>query len=137
MKKLLRRAFAGDTIRRIIRTFVIAFATVLVPGLLGWLNDVSQWASTNGQHPFPNAHNLSYLAVSAVVAGFIAAGNAIWLVVENVSGRGFLRNAAPSEDVPAVPGPGEGGLAELTVIAICAVIVAVVAVCWFFGVRAG
>jgi hypothetical protein len=109
MTNLLRRAFAGDTIRRIVRTGLIAFAFVLVPGLLGWLHAVSDWASSSGQHPLPDAHNLTYLLVSAITAGFIAVGNALVLVIENLSGHGFLR-PAPTRDLKAkVPTTGPDG----------------------------
>lgn len=107
----LRRMFAGDSVRRVIRTFIISSAFIFLPGALGWLNDLTAWASSDGQRPFPDAHNLSYLLVSAVAGGLIAVGNALVIAVENVSGRGFLRNPAPSVEAPApVPPPaGQAG----------------------------
>jgi hypothetical protein len=103
MRNLLRRMFAGDSVRRVVRTFVISSAFIFLPGALGWLNDLTAWAGSNGQHPFPDAHNLSYLLVSAVAGGLIAVGNALVIAVENVSGRGFLRNPVPSIEAPATP----------------------------------
>lgn len=96
MKALLARLFTGDSVRRIARTAGVTFVTTFVPGALGWLHDVSSWATSSGQHPLPAFTNLTYLLVAATVAAFAAAGNALLIVVENLLGRGFLRTPAPA-----------------------------------------
>lgn len=84
-----------ESIRRAIRTFVITTLALFIPGLLGWLNDLTAWARGEGSTPFPDAHGLVYLAVSAIVAGVVALVNLAWNAVEDASGRGFLRAVPP------------------------------------------
>lgn len=79
-------------IKKAIRTFVFATAGLAVPGLLGWLNDLTDWAHSQGTTPFPDAHGLAFIFVAAISAGFIAVLNLIVLLLENSAGRGFLRN---------------------------------------------
>lgn len=84
-----------DTIRRAVRTFVITTLGLFVPGLLGWLNNVTEWAAGNGTSPFPDGHGLVYLGVSACVAGIVALVNLAWNALEDGIGKGFLRNVPP------------------------------------------
>lgn len=86
-----------ESVRRAIRTFVISTLGMLLPGIFGWLNDLTTWAKSDGQQPFPDARSLAYLGVCAIVAGVIAALNLIWNWVEDASGKGFLRQV-PSRD---------------------------------------
>ena len=58
-----------DSVRRAVRTFLITTLALFVPGLLGWLNELTQWAGSEGQRPFPDGTSLAYLGVSAIVAG--------------------------------------------------------------------
>lgn len=81
-----------DSIRRAIRTFIITTLALFVPGLLGWLNELTAWAASEGQRPFPDGVGLAYLGVSAIVAGVVAAVNLAWNAVEDASGRGVLRD---------------------------------------------
>lgn len=81
----------NKSVRRAIRTFVIATLTLAVPGLLGWLNDLTAWAASEGGTPFPDARGLAYLAVSAIVGGVISLVNLLWNWIEDTSGHGFLR----------------------------------------------
>lgn len=93
----ITRLLRSDSVRRGARTFLISFLVVLVPGALGWLNALTSWASSEGQTPFPDAHSLAYLGVSAIVAGVIALGNLLWNWVEDATGKGLLRQ------IPATP----------------------------------
>lgn len=92
-----------DSVHRAIRTFVISFLALFVPGLLGWLNELTEWAASNGQKPFPDGTNLSFLFVSALVSAVITLLNLVWNLVEDASGKGFLR-AVPSNNNPPVEG---------------------------------
>lgn len=83
---------ASSTFRRAARTFVITALSLAVPGLLGFLHAITEWAAGQGSTPFPDAHGLAYLLVSALVAGVVAAVNLVWNVVEDWSGHGMLRN---------------------------------------------
>jgi hypothetical protein len=80
-----------DSLRRALRTFIITTIALFIPGLLGWLNAVTEWARGEGSTPFPDAHGLAYLAVSAIVAGVIAAVNLAWNAAEDFLGKGMLR----------------------------------------------
>jgi len=84
-----------DAVRRAIRTFVITTLALFIPGLLGWLNALTQWARDEGSTPFPDARGLAYLGVSAIVAGVVALVNLLWNGVEDVAGSGFLRTPPP------------------------------------------
>ena len=81
-----------DSIRRAIRTFVITTVGLLIPGLFGWLHDLTEWARAEGQAPFPDARSLAYLGVIAIVSGFVAAVNLVWNAVEDKAGAGMLRD---------------------------------------------
>ena len=80
-----------DSLRRALRTFIITTVALFIPGLLGWLNAVTEWARGEGSTPFPDAHGLAYLGVSAIVAGVVAVVNLLWNAVEDATGKGLLR----------------------------------------------
>lgn len=84
-----------DSVRRAIRTFVVTALGLWIPGLLGWLNDLTAWARSEGSTPFPDAHGLAYLGVVAIVAGVIALVQLAWNTVEDATGHGFLRAVPP------------------------------------------
>lgn len=92
-----------DALRRVARTFVIALVGILLPGVFGWLNALTEWARAEGQRPFPDATSLAYLGVSAIVAGFIAVLNLIVVGLEDASGHGILRTP------PVKPTPPDSG----------------------------
>lgn len=111
-----------DAVRRAIRTFIITTLALFVPGLLGFLNDLTEWASSEGQRPFPDGHGLAYLAVSAIVAGVVAVINLLWNVVEDAAGKGFLRT------VPSKPTLPDTGAVDTRTIAVVALVLAVIVV---------
>ena len=83
---------SSDSARRALRTFIITTLALFIPGLLGWLNELTEWARAEGSTPFPDAHGLAYLGVSAIVAGVIALVNLLWNAVEDKAGAGMLRD---------------------------------------------
>lgn len=85
-----------EAISKAVRTFVIATAGLAIPGLLGWLNDLTSWARSNGTTPLPDAHGLLFIVVAAIAAGFIAVLNFFWIIVENATGKGMLRTPPPN-----------------------------------------
>lgn len=89
---------SGDAVRRAIRTFVISFLGILIPGALQFMNDVTAWAAQKGQAPFPDWNEVSYLLVAAICAGMIALLNLIWNWVEDKTGKGFLRTPQPPDN---------------------------------------
>lgn len=83
---------SSDSLRRALRTFIITAIGLFLPGLFGWLNDLTEWARAQGQTPFPDAMSLAYAGVVAIVAGVVAAVNLLWNVIEDKAGRGLLRD---------------------------------------------
>lgn len=79
------------SIRRAIRTFVITTLALFIPGLLGWLNALTEWAQNQGSTPFPDAQGLLFLAVAAITGGVVALINLLWNLVEDASGHAMLR----------------------------------------------
>lgn len=86
-----RTWLASDSAKRVYRTFVIAFVGVSVPGLFGWLNGLTEWARSEGQAPFPDAHSLAFLGVSAIVAGCVAVVNLLVVGLEDATGKRVMR----------------------------------------------
>lgn len=112
-----------DSLRRAIRTFIITTLGLFIPGLLGWLNDLTSWARGEGSTPFPDAHGLAYLAVSAIVAGVIALVNLLWNFVEDAAGKGLLRTV----DAKPVTPPQRGAVSwPALLIGVVVVVVVVV-----------
>ena len=120
-----------QALNKAIRTFLIATAGIAIPGLLGWLNDLTAWARSNGTTPMPDAHGLLFLAVSAVTAGFIAVLHFVIILVENGTGKAFLREPLPKQP----KGQHEAGVVTLGVLEVCLLVMTVVVVLWWFGVR--
>jgi hypothetical protein len=109
-----------DSIKRAIRTAVVVALALWIPGLLGWLNELTEWARNEGSTPFPDAKGLAYLGVVAIVGAFTGLVQWVWNVIEDGIGHGFLR------EVPAKPARGEHGVVSgRTVLAAAAVIVIV------------
>lgn len=86
-----RRVVESDVFRLPARTFLWAFLGIALPGVLGWLNDLTSWAQSEGQAPFPDARSLAFVGVAAITAGSVALVNALAVWVENRTGRGLLR----------------------------------------------
>ena len=84
-----------DALRRAARTFMQTALALLLPGLLGWLNGLTEWARAEGQAPFPDARSLAYLGVVAIVAGVVAVVTLIWNGIEDATGHGVLRQVPP------------------------------------------
>ena len=80
------KADLRESLIRSVRTFIPAFLVLFVPGLLGWLHAVTEWANSQGATPFPDASGLAYLAVSATVAGLISLGNLAMNLIEDWTG---------------------------------------------------
>jgi hypothetical protein len=65
-----------------------------IPGLLGWINEVTKWADEKGAPAFPDPSNLAYLFVAALTAAFPAAVAGIVRYIENLSGQALLPRTA-------------------------------------------
>lgn len=94
------RVANSTTAKRLARIYVIAFAGVALPGSLGWLHQLTEWSSSEGQRPFPDAHSLAFLGVSAVVAGGVAVLNGLVLALEDYTGKAIGRDVPPPPPNP-------------------------------------
>lgn len=95
MKTWWMKLRAKPWFRRSVRTFLQSFLALLVPGALGWLNDLTQWSQSHGQRPFPHAHSLAYLGVTAITSAVIAVVTALWTKTEDLTGHALLRQVDP------------------------------------------
>lgn len=108
-----------DSLRRVLRTFLQAFLGLLLPGLLGWLHELTEWAADQGQRPFPDAGSVAYLGVAAIGAGAVAVVTLVMTGIEDATGKGFLRAVPPNPR-------GDRGAVDTRTIAVLALVVAVV-----------
>lgn len=86
-----------DSLKRAGRTFLQTALALLVPGLLGWLNGLTEWARAEGQAPFPDARSLAYLGIVAIVAGAVAVVTLLWNSIEDATGHAVLRSVPPAQ----------------------------------------
>ena len=102
-----------DAILRAIRTAVVTAFALFIPGLLGWLNAVTEWARSEGSTPFPDAHGLAYLGVVAIV-GLSADGKAgiVVGVTEDLTKR-FNAVDLVKKGAEALGGKGGGGRPDM------------------------
>jgi hypothetical protein len=76
-----------------------------IPGLLGWVHEVSSWAQEKGAPPFPDPSNLGFLFVAALTAAFPAAVAGLVRFFENASGIQLLPRtaSAPTKSPERLP----------------------------------
>ena len=100
------------------------FTTVglFVPGMLGWIQEVTQWANQKGAPAFPDPSNLAYLFVAALTAAFPAAVAGIVRYIENASGTRLLPRTASAP----VPPARRGDRGESTIALIVGVLVVLI-----------
>lgn len=115
-----------DAAKSALRVWVFTTIGLWLPGLLGWVHDVSSWASQKGAPAFPDPSNLAFLFVAALTAGFPAAVAGVWRYAENLWGQSFPPRAAGPGTVN-VDGRHERGESALTLII---VVLAVILVVW-------
>lgn len=76
-----------DAAKSALRVWIFTTIGLWIPGLLGWINEVTQWANQKGAPPFPDPSNVAFLFVAALTAAFPAAIAGIVRVIENKSGH--------------------------------------------------
>jgi len=105
------------------------FTTVglFIPGMLGWINEVTSWANQQGAPPFPDPSNLAYLFVAALTAAFPAAVAGVVRFVENATQTRLLPRtaSAPVRD-PRAPVAGDHGAVDTRTIAVAAAVLVVI-----------
>ena len=101
-----------------------------IPGLLGWIHEVTQWAEQRGAPAFPDPSNLAYLFVAALTGAFPAAIAGIVRLIENLSGKSLLpRTSSVPVNATPQPRPDAGAVRMDIILSVAAgVVLAVVLV---------
>lgn len=80
-------------------TFAVSFVVLFAGGLIGFLNDIVEWANTQGSSGFPSLSTLGYAAASAVTSAVIGIVNSIYRLVQSktsiIPGTGPSYPSAP------------------------------------------
>lgn len=92
-----------DALLAALRVWVFTTIGLWIPGLLGWINEVTKWADQKGAPPFPDPSNLGYLFVAALTAAFPAAVAGVVRLVENATGHNVLPRASGPTPTPTPP----------------------------------
>lgn len=92
-----------DALKGAFRVWLFTTLGLWIPGLLGWIAEVTKWAEQRGAPAFPDPSNLAYLFVAALTAAFPAALAGVWRLIENFSGHSLARAAGPQPVPPAQP----------------------------------
>lgn len=92
-----------DALKSALRVWVFTTIGLWIPGLLGWINEVTNWANQKGAPPFPDPSNVAFLFVAALTAAFPAAVAGIIRYIENASGKTL---AGPRAAGPVKPPAG-------------------------------
>lgn len=93
----MRRALAflglkTSDIKYAIRSFLIGFLVLFIPGALGWLNSWTQWAPGR---PYPDFAPVAAAAVAAVAGAAMGVVTLVLRGIEGKSGKGLLRDNPP------------------------------------------
>ena len=115
-----------DALKSAFLVWLFTTVGLFIPGMLGWIQEVTQWANQQGAPAFPDPSNLAYLFVAALTAAFPAAVAGLVRFIENATGKGFLprTSAAPVGKRE----PGAVGAVDTRTIAIAALVLVVVVV---------
>lgn len=98
----------SDAVRRTLRTFLQVFVGVFSVSVLGFLNDIVEWASSTDR-AFPSLSPLGKAAVSAACAGVVSLVTLAQNWAEDRTGKAFLIRKANPDPEPTQP-PGDGAV---------------------------
>jgi hypothetical protein len=87
------RAFK-DAAKSAALVWVYGTVALFIPGMFGWVNEVTKWADQKGAQPFPDPSNLGFVFVAALTSTFPAGLAFIVRFFENVSGKTILPRTA-------------------------------------------
>lgn len=118
-----------DALKAALRVWVFTTIGLWIPGLLGWIREVTQWADQKGAPAFPDPSNLGYLFVAALTAAFPAAVAGVVRWAENASGHTVL----PRASGPTPPADDRGGADLGTAVAVLLLIVLAVVLVRLLG----
>jgi hypothetical protein len=77
-----------DAIKAGCWTALFTFVGLFGLSLVGWLQDVTTWASSSGAEQFPDFTTLGYAAVSAATAAVVGLLNAVVRLAQVATGKG-------------------------------------------------
>lgn len=99
-----------DAAKSAFRVWLFTTIGLFVPGMLGWVNEVTQWAAEKGAPAFPDPSNLMYLFVAATTAAFPAAVAGLVRFVENATNTTLAgpRASGPPPALNEGPAPAPG-----------------------------
>ena len=127
-----------DALKSAVLVWLFTTVGLFLPGMLGWINEVTQWAAQKGAPPFPDPSNLGYLFVAAITAAFPAAVAGLVRYIENFTGKTLLPRTAsvPVKDAPVRRGEaGQAGVELL--VRVLLLIVVIVVVVWLLRLLLG
>jgi hypothetical protein len=90
----MTREALKDAAKATLRVWIFTTVGLWVPGLLGWINEVTRWADQRGAPPFPDPSNLAFLFVAALTAAFPAAVAGLVRLFEDAAGTSILPRPA-------------------------------------------
>jgi hypothetical protein len=102
MAGFLSSVWAKNAVRSAWRTFVQTFVGLFSISMIGWLNDVTEWAGGEGLS-FPGVDTLGKAAVSALSAAVVAVIAFVHNAGENKTGTVVPLMPRPVADHPVVP----------------------------------
>lgn len=94
-----RRRRLIDALKSARNVFLFAFVGLFATTALGYVREVSQWASSSGAKPLPGLNTLGYAVVSALTAAAPAALALVWRGTQAFLGIG------DQPVYPSTPGP--------------------------------
>lgn len=114
-----------DALKSAFRVWVFTTIGLWIPGLLGWISEVTNWANQKGAPPFPDPSNVAFLFVAALTAAFPAAVAGLVRFAENASGHTLAGpRAAGPQTVPVTkPDRGVSEVGYIVVVLLAALVV--------------
>lgn len=101
---MTRLSFLPDWAKAGVMTGVFVFITGVAATLVGWINDVADWANGGAQTPFPDPSVVRGALVSAAVAAATALVNAVIRAIQERMGLGLTPDYTPADGDLAPPG---------------------------------
>lgn len=71
-------------------TALFTFIAMFGLSLIGWLQDIAEWASSSGTDEFPSFTTLGYASISAITAAVIGLFNTVVRLAQAALGKGTI-----------------------------------------------
>lgn len=99
LKRLLLGLRDNTNVKRALRGAGITFLALFLPGLLGWLNQLTGWAPGA---PFPDLAPLGALFISSLLAALVGLVNLSVNALETATGVAVLRTVPSTQTTDVV-----------------------------------